>query len=366
MAVLRSGFTTGTCATIATKAALRMLFEKTQILHESVVTPKGIEISVPIEHQEFDDIHASCAVKKDSGDDPDVTNGILVYSEVTLTKAPSVVIDGGVGVGRVTKPGLQQNIGEAAINRVPREMITKVALEIMDDYGYDGGVKIIISIPEGVEIAKKTFNPRLGIVGGISVLGTSGIVEPMSEQALIDSIKVEINVKRANEGDYIMVSPGNYGIDFIREKYDVNLDKAVKCSNYVGETLDYIKEKEYKGVLLIGHIGKFVKLAGGIMNTHSKNADSRMELIAVHTAFETDDIELVRQIMECVTTDDALALLDKAGIRDAVMKRICEKALFYIHNRIGNDMEIGLVIFSNVFGVLAQSDNAEKMFVLFK
>lgn len=368
MAELRCGFTTGTCATIATKAALRMIFEKKNISHESVITPKGIEVSVEIEQPTLDDIYASCAVKKDSGDDPDVTNGILVFSRVKLIKENAVIIDGGVGVGRVTKPGLQQKIGEAAINKVPREMIEKVALEMFDTYGYDGGVEIVISIPEGVEIAKKTFNPRLGIVGGISVLGTSGIVEPMSEQALIDSIKVEINVKKANEGDYIMVSPGNYGIDFIREAFEVNLDKAVKCSNYVGETLDYLKEKEFKGVLLIGHIGKFVKLAGGIMNTHSKNADSRMELIAVHTAFETDDIRLVRKIMDCVTTDDALALLSEAGILESVMKRICEKALFYVKNRIGNDteIEVGLLIFSNVFGVLAQSENAEDMFSHFK
>lgn len=366
MAELRSGFTTGTCAAIATKAALKMLFEQQNIASESVMTPKGIEIETDIENASYSDRYASCAVRKDAGDDPDVTNGILVYSKVEFIDGTGIIIDGGVGVGRVTKPGLWQEIGEAAINKVPRQMIADVVKEQLDIHDYEGGVKITISVPQGVEIARKTFNPRLGIEGGISILGTSGVVEPMSEQAIIDTIKVEIDVKKANEGDYLMIAPGNYGIDFIKESYNVDLEKAVKCSNFVGEALDFAEKAGFKGLLMIGHIGKFVKLAGGIMNTHSKNADSRMELLAVHAAFETDDIKLVRKIMDCVTTDDAIAILKEAGICDAVMKRILEKALFYVGNRVGNELEIGMVIFSNEHGLLAQSDNAEQMFQRFK
>lgn len=361
MTELKSGYTTGTCAAIATKAALRMIFEKKIIPSEKVITPKGIEIYTAIENSRWSDTKAQCAVRKDAGDDPDVTNGILVYSDVTLTPNPIVSIDGGIGVGRVTKPGLQQKIGDAAINNTPKKMILGVVHEMMDAYGYEGGANIVISIPEGVEIAKKTFNPRLGIEGGISVLGTSGIVEPMSEQALIDTIKVEIDVKRETEGEFLMISPGNYGIDFIRNTFNVNLEQAVKCSNYVGETLDYIRRKNIKGILLIGHIGKFVKLAGGIMNTHSKNADSRMEIIAANAALETDNISIVRQIMECVTTDDALSILKREGILESVMERICTKAQFYVQNRMGSDTEVGILIFSNEFGILAQSKNTENL-----
>ena len=366
MAELKSGFTTGTCAAIATKAALKMLFEQQNIASESVMTPKGIEIETVIEDAKLSKLYSSCAVRKDAGDDPDVTNGILVYSKVEFTEGTDIIIDGGIGVGRVTKPGLWQEIGEAAINKVPRQMIADVVKEQLDIHDYEGGVKITISVPQGVEIARKTFNPRLGIEGGISILGTSGVVEPMSEQAIIDTIKVEIDVKKANEGDYLMIAPGNYGIDFIKESYNVDLEKAVKCSNFVGEALDFAEKAGFKGLLMIGHIGKFVKLAGGIMNTHSKNADSRMELLAVHAAFETDDIKLVRKIMDCVTTDDAIAILKEAGICDAVMKRILEKALFYVGNRVENELEIGMVIFSNEHGLLAQSDNAEQMFQRFK
>ncbi len=359
---LKSGFTTGTCATIATRASIRMIFEQKILSSEEVLTPKGVIIKTDILESKFTKSNASCAIKKYSGDDPDITNGILIFVEVTLTDDKDIVVDGGVGVGRVTKAGLSQNIGEAAINKVPKSMILNNAKELFDYYGYDGGAKIIVSVPQGEEIAKKTFNPRLGIVGGISILGTSGIVEPMSEQAIIDTIKVEINIKKANEGDYIMIAPGNYGFEFIKNEFNVDLDKAVKCSNFIGEALDFANSAGFKGLLLIGHIGKFIKLAGGIMNTHSKNADCRMEILASNSALVCDDLEVIRKIMNCVVTDEAIQIMKDYGICDEVMKKIVEKAVFYVKSRLKSDIEIGFLTFSNVYGILGQSDNVSDMF----
>ncbi len=361
MAELRSGYTTGTCAAIATKAALRMIFEQKNVKKESVMTPKGVLIETPIKEAEFAKNTAKCAVRKDAGDDPDVTDGALIFSSVTLTDSAGIQIDGGKGVGRVTKPGLWQKIGEAAINKVPHRMIYDAAREMVEEYGFHGGAEVVISVPDGEKIAQKTFNPRLGIVGGISILGTTGIVEPMSEQALIDTIKVEMAVKKANDGERLMIAPGNYGLDFIRESMGLDLNQAVTCSNYVGETLDHAVKLGFKKVLMIGHIGKFVKLAAGIMNTHSRNADGRMEIMASCAALETDDIGTVREILKCLTTDDAIRVLKEADILESVMKRIVDKSLFYVNHRTGDELTIGIIMFSNEHGLLGMSENAEEL-----
>lgn len=362
MKKLKSGYTTGTCATIATRAAIKMIFEQKTVFKEGVLTPKGKIIETEILEPYYNKGSAVCAVKKYSGDDPDVTNGILIYSKVSLNSTGKINIDGGKGVGRVTKKGLNQPVGEAAINSVPREMISQNAKYLLEEYGYEGGADIVISVPQGEKIAEKTYNPRLGIIGGISILGTSGIVEPMSEQAIIDTIRVELSVKKAQNTDYVMIAPGNYGIDFIKESFNADLNKAVKCSNFVGEALDISREMDFKGVLLIGHIGKFVKLAGGIMNTHSSNADSRMEILAANTVYFTDNINVIRNILNCVTTDEALKILKSEGILHSVMKKIIEKAAFYVNNRVKGEVETGIIIFSNDFGILGQSTNVNKLF----
>ena len=356
---MRKGYTTGTCAAIAGKAAARMIFEQEKVKREFIVTPSGTRVEVDISDADFEKNKAKCAVKKDAGDDPDCTDGIMIYAEVCLKKEKEINIDGGVGIGRVTKKGLWQKIGQAAINKVPMMMIKSAVGQIFDEYGYGFGADIIISAPEGEEIAKKTFNPRLGIRGGISILGTSGIVEPMSSQALIDTIRAELKVKRANEGEYVMIAPGNYGVEFIRENFSVELDNAVKCSNFIGEAIDFAAEEKFGGMILIGHIGKFVKLAGGIMNTHSRNADSRMEIIAANTAMVCDDVTVIRKIMECLTTDEAIEILKEKNICDSVMKRITERALFYVRNRAGDEIRTEMIIFSNKFGMLGKSDGAE-------
>ena len=354
---LRYGYTTGSCAAAASKAAAAMLLSGKEISYVELHTPKGIDLRLEVLDISREDNAVSCAIQKDGGDDPDVTNGILIYAKVSREPADEaqIIIDGGIGVGRVTKPGLEQPVGAAAINKVPRQMIRENLEAVCEQYHYHGKLSVVISIPSGVELAAKTFNPRLGIVGGISVLGTSGIVEPMSEQALIDTIRVEMRQKLANGMEYLLVVPGNYGIDFLDQYgHGLQLEDAVKCSNFVGEALDAAVEFGAKGVLLVGHIGKFVKLAGGIMNTHSHNADARMELLTVHAALLGAPVELLQKMMECVTTDDALKYLKEADLMEPVMERIME---FYVNQRAQHQLELGVITFSNVFGILGQTKN---------
>lgn len=357
---LRYGYTTGSCAAAASKAAAAMLLSGKEISYVELHTPKGIDLRLEVLDISREDNAVSCAIQKDGGDDPDVTNGILIYAKVSREPADEaqIIIDGGIGVGRVTKPGLEQPVGTAAINKVPRQMIRENLEAVCEQYHYHGKLSVVISIPSGVELAAKTFNPRLGIVGGISVLGTSGIVEPMSEQALIDTIRVEMRQKLANGMEYLLVVPGNYGIDFLDQYgHGLQLEDAVKCSNFVGEALDAAVEFGAKGVLLVGHIGKFVKLAGGIMNTHSHNADARMELLTVHAALLGAPVELLQKMMECVTTDDALKYLKEADLMEPVMDRIMEKMEFYVNQRAQHQLELGVITFSNVFGILGQTKN---------
>ena len=357
---LRYGYTTGSCAAAASKAAAAMLLSGKEISYVELHTPKGLDLRLEVLDISREDNAVSCAIQKDGGDDPDVTNGILIYAKVSREPADEaqIIIDGGIGVGRVTKPGLEQPVGAAAINKVPRQMIRENLEAVCEQYHYHGKLSVVISIPSGVELAAKTFNPRLGIVGGISVLGTSGIVEPMSEQALIDTIRVEMRQKLANGMEYLLVVPGNYGIDFLDQYgHGLQLEDAVKCSNFVGEALDAAVEFGAKGVLLVGHIGKFVKLAGGIMNTHSHNADARMELLTVHAALLGAPVELLQKMMECVTTDDALKYLKEADLMEPVMERIMEKMEFYVNQRAQHQLELGVITFSNVFGILGQTKN---------
>lgn len=361
---LRYGYTTGSCAAAASKAAAAMLLSGKEISYVELHTPKGIDLRLEVLDISREDNAVSCAIQKDGGDDPDVTNGILIYAKVSREPADEaqIIIDGGIGVGRVTKPGLEQPVGAAAINKVPRQMIRENLEAVCEQYHYHGKLSVVISIPSGVELAAKTFNPRLGIVGGISVLGTSGIVEPMSEQALIDTIRVEMRQKLANGMEYLLVVPGNYGIDFLDQYgHGLQLEDAVKCSNFVGEALDAAVEFGAKGVLLVGHIGKFVKLAGGIMNTHSHNADARMELLTVHAALLGAPVELLQKMMECVTTDDALKYLKEADLMEPVMERIMEKMEFYVNQRAQHQLELGVITFSNVFGILGQTKNVPNL-----
>lgn len=357
---LRCGHTTGSCATAAAKAATLMLLSKKSISEISIATPKGIVLNLPVLDVKISENSASCAVRKDGGDDIDATHGALVYAEVTFTNG-DIEIDGGKGVGRVTKKGLDQPVGSAAINSVPRQMILQAVKEACSLGGYEKGMKIIISVPEGEQIAEKTFNPRLGIIGGISIIGTSGIVEPMSQEALVETIRTEMKMRIANGSAVILAVPGNYGEDFSQTICSVPTEQIVKCSNFIGETIDSAVEFGAEGLLFISNIGKFVKVAGGIMNTHSRNADSRMEILAAHAALAGADNKILIKIMNSVTTEDALDILSENNLLQQVMKSITDKINFYLNNRAKGQIATGAIIFSSNHGMLGKTENAEKL-----
>ena len=385
---MRYGFTTGSCAAAAAKAAAYMLLtgrEKTKI---TIETPKGIPYTAQILRICRKEREVSCAVEKDGGDDPDITTGALICAKVSFPqeegreageagkdlgakagtgRAPEqaqIVIDGGFGVGRVTKPGLDQPVGNAAINHVPREMIEREVLQVCQVLDYYGSLSVEISVPEGERLAERTFNPRLGIVGGISILGTSGVVEPMSTQAILDTIRVELRQQRALGREDVVISPGNYGLDFLKNTYHYDLDKSVKCSNFIGLTIDMAVEEGFKRLLLAGHIGKLIKVAGGIMNTHSREADCRMELLTAFAVKCGVSAEDAAKLLSCVTTEEAVRILDECGRRQEVMDYAMERILFYLEKRAQGKLAIECIMYANDFGALAKSKEAETWFTL--
>lgn len=358
---LRMGYTTGSCATAAAKAAAIMLLTQEAVKNICLITPKGIEINIDIEDININYNYVSCAVKKDSGDDPDVTNGMLIYAKVSLLDNPQILIDGSEGIGRVTKPGLNQPVGNAAINSTPRQTITRELMNVSEDFNYNGGFSVVISAPLGEEIAEKTYNSRLGIMGGISIIGTSGIVEPMSDSAIVDTIKAELNIKLNENKKCLLITPGNYGEDFLKEDFKGIAKAAVKCSNFIGDTFEYASELQFKSILLVGHIGKIVKLAGGLFNTHSKYGDCRAEIIATHSALCGADKATIEQIYNSVTTDEMIDKLKKIDILEKVMESIMDKIKYLANIRTHNTVEVGVITFSQVYGQLGMTDNTFKI-----
>lgn len=363
---LRCGYTTGSCATAAAKAAATMLLTGERVDRVRIDTPKGITLNLEPLQVELAENYVSCAIRKDSGDDPDDTNGILVFAKVERAVEPGVHIEGGVGVGRVTKPGLACAVGGPAINPTPRRMITSEVGSVMEQTGYTDGLMVTISIPEGVEIAKKTFNPRLGIIGGLSVLGTSGIVEPMSEKALIETMYVEMRAQKARGNKDLLVFFGNYGEDFTRDVMQLDLEGAVTCSNFVGELLDYAVYLGFETLLLIGHSGKLVKLAQGVMNTHSKYADCRTELFALQAMFHGASVEVGKEIYGCLTTDEVTKVLKREQLFEPVMEQVTQKIDFYMQHRVHGKIKTAAFMFSNVYGILGKTEHADALIQLHK
>lgn len=370
MAELRYGFTTGSCAAAGAKAAAYMLLTGKIKKEIKITTPKGIDFNAELVDIKRSEREVSCAVIKDGGDDPDVTSGCHVVAKVSFAEkddnadAPGdktssiaqVQIRGGRGVGLVTKPGLDQPVGNHAINSVPRQMIEKEVLEVCELCDYKGGLLAEISVPEGEEIAKKTFNPRLGIEGGISILGTSGIVEPMSSQALLETIFIELRQQRELGSKIAVVSPGNYGLDFIKSEYGFDLDRAVKCSNFIGDTIDMAVKLGFEGFLLTGHIGKLIKVSGGIMNTHSKIADCRMELMAAAAVQAGAGSKTVNAILSAISTEEACKIImSEDGLLQLTMQIVMEKILYHLRRR-ADSMHIECSTFCTQLGLLAESE----------
>lgn len=359
---MRNGFTTGSCAAAAAKAATLMLLGGCEIPKIQIMTPAGVLYETEINVIERKAGLVSCSVQKDAGDDPDITNHADIVATVSImdTKYKGVVIKGGKGVGVVTRPGLDQPVGEAAINSVPRKMITQEVNSIKEAYDFDVDLLVEIAVPQGEELAKKTFNPRLGIEGGISIIGTSGIVEPMSTKAVLDTITVSLRQKKAEGKTIAVISPGNYGVDYLKNTYDYDLDMAVKCANYIGDAVDICKELGFEKMLLVGHMGKLVKVSGGIMNTHSKIADARMELMAVaaHKAGMTP--LQIDEILDCLTTEQAYATVVKAGKEKEVSSYLMERILYHLQKRAGEALAVECLMYTIDFGKIGATKMAEE------
>ena len=363
--LLRCGYTTGTCAALGAAGAARLLLTGHAPETVALRTPKGIVVEVAPLFCRRTDTGAECAIEKDGGDDVDVTTGLPVIATVELLPGcTDIRIDGGRGVGRVTKPGLDQPVGAAAINHVPRQMIAEALRREAEAACYTGGFAVTISIQNGEEVARRTFNPHIGVEGGLSVLGTSGIVEPMSQQAILDTIQLEMNqaVLRAGTPKRLILAPGNYGLDYLHDTYPAFAAiPVVKTSNFIGDTLDMAASAGIEQVLLVGHVGKLVKVAGGIMNTHSHTADCRTELFCAHAALCGASRELCAALYAAATTDACLELLDAARLRAPVLESLLDAIQLHLDRRAGEAFRVGAVLFSNQHGPLGATQTAKEL-----
>ncbi|SHJ04996.1 cobalt-precorrin 5B C1-methyltransferase [Geosporobacter subterraneus DSM 17957] len=359
---MRYGYTTGSCAAAAAKAAAIMALEGQPIKRVQIDTPKGWNLELTIETWEIAEHRALCTIKKDGGDDPDNTHGMLIGASVEITDQPEILLKGGIGVGTVTKPGLQIPPGEPAINPVPRAMIQKEVSSVLPK---GKGAVVTIFAPEGEAVAQKTFNPRLGIIGGISILGTTGIVEPMSEEAFKESLAIELKMAVQDGLDQVILVPGNHGRDLAYACYGISKDKVIKTSNFVGFMLEKCVEYGVRKVLMIGHIGKFVKLAAGIFHTHSKVADARIEILAGNLALLGAPQSLITELFDCVTTEAALSLIEDNGY-ESVYEILCDKAEEKSAQHVYNQLEVGVIMFSMDKRILGVGKKGKKMLEAFK
>jgi len=356
MRFLKYGISTGACTAAAAKAALLTLLDK-PVKRVGVPTPIGLRLEIPIKGcRRIDSEKAVAWVVKDAGDDADVTDGIEIFVTVRLLEGSGVVIKGGYGVGIVTKPGLPVPVGEAAINPVPRMMIENAVKEVLPP---GKGVEVLVEVPKGVEVAEKTLNPKLGIVGGISILGTTGVVKPYSVEAYRRSLVPQIDVALASGYPWIFLVPGNVGAEIAKNIFGAPDDAIVQTGDFMGYMLRKSIEKGAKNLVLLGHAGKLVKLAAGIFNTHHKIADARMEVIAAYAASAGADSQLVERILQCNTTEEAIALLKEANILRATFNKIAERARWRCIEKVGNKAEIIVIIVSLNGEILGASGRTE-------
>lgn len=357
---LRLGYTTGSCGAAAAKAAAYMLLTGENLDYVDLRTPKGIPLHLEVLDVERGGGCVSCAIQKDAGDDPDVTDGIMVYAKVSKRGPkegkglPHINITGGPGVGIVTKPGLDQPVGAAAINQTPRRMITQELQRLCETYHYPYGLSVELSVPGGQALAENTFNPRLGILGGISILGTTGIVEPMSESALIASIRLEFKQQAKLGRKSLVVTPGNYGQAFLKENFPLQLRDGIKCSNFVGEAIDFAAELGMEDLLFVAHIGKFIKVAGGIFQTHSRNADSRMEILTANAVLAGAGQPLLTELMQAVTTEEGIRILEASGYLGPTMEQVMGRLSRHLERRGAGRLNLGAIVFSSELGKRSQ------------
>lgn len=363
---LRNGYTTGSCAAAAVKAALSLLLYGVSLKEVEVESPKGEEIVLPISLLRKRKNFVSAAVKKDAGDDPDVTNGIHICVKVSLCKEfPKITrgiaqeksfVYGGRGVGLVTKKGLQVPVGKSAINPGPQKMIEQVAKDLLGDSEWK--LLVCIYIPEGREKAKQTYNPKMGVLGGISVLGSTGIVKAMSEEALKASMFTELRVLRLErKRKWVIFAFGNYGKNYC-EQLGLDLEQLVITSNFVGFMIESAVKLGFQKIILLGHIGKAVKLAGGIFHTHSRVADGRMEVLGANAFLYGENPEVIHKILAANTVEEACNYIQNPEFFSYLANRIRQKMIEYSRKE-GFDAEV--LLFSFEHGTLGQSDQFLKM-----
>jgi cobalt-precorrin-5B (C1)-methyltransferase len=358
----RRGYTTGSCAAGAAKAAAHMALTKNKINNINIDTPKGIPLILDIHNQEIQESYAQCSIQKDGGDDIDATHKIHIYANVQVNNSGIIEIDGGIGIGRVTKKGLGIEIGQAAINKTPRAMIENEVRKVIGNKG----AKVTIYSPQGEEIAKKTFNPRLGIVGGISIIGTTGIVEPMSDEGWKKSLSIELQMKKEQGLENIVLVPGNHGERFANEVLDIDMKYVVRTSNFIGYMIKEAQRMGYKKILLAGHLGKYVKLAAGIFNTHSKVADARAEVLVAYLALMDVHHEILKEVYDCLTTEAAMEVINKYGYED-VYKTIANKCKERVDIYLDDaNIDVGVIIFSMEQKILGKTCNIDNLLGVFK
>ncbi len=353
---LRTGYTTGACAAGAAKAAALLLFRGINSDHVGLEGPQGDIINIPIKALSLIEGTARAVVLKDGGDDPDVTHGLEIVAELS-SNLGGLSISGGEGVGIVTMPGLPVNVGCPAINPAPLEMIKKALLPIIPE---NIGVSVIISVPGGREAAKSTLNQRLGICGGISILGTSGIVRPMSQDALKESLEPFIRKAAAMGHDKLILTPGGFGFRQLVEEFGAHPDTVVETSNYIGFMLEKCVENNIEAVILWGQIGKMTKIAGGIFNTHSRVADGRREILAAQAALQGAKKELIEEILNSNTLESALMCLERSGL-SRVVDNIAEKASKKAEEYVWGNLRVGTVITGRNGRIIAADGNAREL-----
>jgi len=353
---LRSGITTGTCAAAAAKAAV--LAALGEIVTEArVVTPQGTTLVVAVAGAAATASGGEASVIKDAGDDPDITNGILVTASVELLAKPEIIITAGSGVGKVTKPGLSVAVGQPAINPGPRKMITHAVKTVLSQ---ETGAVVTISIPEGETLAKRTLNSALGIVGGLSIIGTTGIVEPMSEEAYKTSLVAQLSVACALGHDKLVFVPGKIGQEIAINVFGLPRQLTVQTSNFIGHMLENAVAYGLSEVLLLGHPGKLVKVAAGIFHTHNRIADARMETLAAYAALLGADTKVVAAIMDCLTTEAVMPIIEKNGLT-AIYRLLAERVSSRAVRYVFGELSVGTAIVTLTGELLGMDDRAREI-----
>jgi cobalt-precorrin-5B (C1)-methyltransferase len=353
---LRSGITTGTCAAAAAQAAVLSYLGQSPS-EVSVVLPDETTIIVSIAAWQKTRDGGKAVVRKDAGDDPDITNGVEVHAAIKINETRDIVIQGGEGVGRVTKPGLAAKAGESAINPVPRKMIRRAVKDVLPE---NLGADVTISIPGGEALAARTLNPAMGVIGGLSILGTSGIVHPMSEEAFKNSLTPQISVVKALGYSSIVFAPGKIGQDIAVNRYELPPDAVVQTSNFIGHMLEAAAEFQMKEVLLFGHLGKLCKVAAGIFHTHNRMADGRLESIAAYAAWLGASQKAVEEILSCTTTEAVMPIIKKYKLEE-VYEVLAGRASFRAERYVFGDLKVGTVLVTLQGEILGMDDTARKI-----